>query len=187
MPRLLLILLCTLPGLLAAQVYTWRDAEGVTHFSDQPPADGKARRIEIPPPNVRHVPKAERTAPAAPTAPAPQTSPTTFGGYRSLAIVAPAHDSALTANDGNVTVRCTIDPPLQAGRGHQLRIRLDGRPVAQVSGCEATLENLDRGEHDLQVEVLDGRGQVLLRSEPVHFTLHRHSRLFRRSRARGQL
>ncbi len=31
----------------AAEVYTWKDADGVTHFSDMPPESGDAQQIEV--------------------------------------------------------------------------------------------------------------------------------------------
>lgn len=31
----------------AAEVYTWKDADGVTHFSDMPPEAGNAQQIEV--------------------------------------------------------------------------------------------------------------------------------------------
>jgi Domain of unknown function (DUF4124) len=33
------LLTAILPGVWAAQVYTWTDADGITHFSETPPAD----------------------------------------------------------------------------------------------------------------------------------------------------
>jgi hypothetical protein len=53
-----------------AQVYQWKDAKGVTHYSDAPPAKGqefKARSVDAPTP---------RTSPAA-TPAAPVTAPET--------------------------------------------------------------------------------------------------------------
>ena len=65
------LLLAAAP-LLAQTVYTWKDAKGVTHYSDAPPPKGeyKDRRIKAPP--------ATPTAPAATasaTASAPKQKP----------------------------------------------------------------------------------------------------------------
>ena len=51
----LVALLCTLPVLAAGQVYQWKDAQGVTHYSDSPPPAQnqkgyKKTRIEQAPP-----------------------------------------------------------------------------------------------------------------------------------------
>ena len=54
--RLTLGLLCALAasGAAAEAVYKWTDAEGVTHFSAQPPADRQAEQIKVeaPPPTA---------------------------------------------------------------------------------------------------------------------------------------
>lgn len=55
-----------------AQVYTWKDAKGVTHYSDSPPAKGQqytAKQVDAPTPRA--------TAAATPAAPvtAPETVP----------------------------------------------------------------------------------------------------------------
>ena len=59
-------LLLVASPLLAQTVYTWKDAKGVTHYSDAPPPKGKYsdRRIEAPPPTPA-TPVADTTVPAA--------------------------------------------------------------------------------------------------------------------------
>ena len=63
-----------------AQVYTWKDAKGVTHYSDSPPPKGtQARTVAVPPPPPAPVakpqpkvePAAASTAVARPVAEAP--------------------------------------------------------------------------------------------------------------------
>jgi glutaredoxin len=48
---------------IQAEVYKWKDAQGVLHFSDRPPGDGKADRVQLPPANSYPSPPAE-VAPA---------------------------------------------------------------------------------------------------------------------------
>jgi hypothetical protein len=38
---------CWLNTVCAAEVYTWKDQDGVTHFSDMPPESGNAEQIEV--------------------------------------------------------------------------------------------------------------------------------------------
>lgn len=46
--RLLPLVLAFLPAVLVAgEVYTWKDAKGVTHYSDSPPPGGKATSRSI--------------------------------------------------------------------------------------------------------------------------------------------
>lgn len=45
-PRIFAALVaCALPALVSAQVYTWKDSSGRTHFSDQPPANTDAKPL----------------------------------------------------------------------------------------------------------------------------------------------
>ena len=61
-----------------AQVYTWKDAKGVTHYSDTPPKDANraVRTVEVPPPPpappsaARSRPASAATVARAPAAPA---------------------------------------------------------------------------------------------------------------------
>ncbi|WP_028916496.1 DUF4124 domain-containing protein [Pseudoxanthomonas sp. J35] len=78
---LLLLALGLCGGASAANVYTWKDANGVTHSSDQPPP-GRAyetRRIDGSGPEVDTVPQAEE-------APSPQC----VSARRNLAILGSA-------------------------------------------------------------------------------------------------
>jgi len=38
---------CWVSAVGAAEVYTWKDQDGVTHFSDMPPESGNAQQIEV--------------------------------------------------------------------------------------------------------------------------------------------
>lgn len=61
------LIVCALPMLANAQVYTWKDANGRTHFSDQPPADieVKPARGNFVPPQASEVPKTSGSAAAS--------------------------------------------------------------------------------------------------------------------------
>ena len=96
--------------------------------------------------------------------------------YTLAVVVSPADDEALRGNAGNLTVLTRVDPKLQGG--HRLRLLLDGAPRA-ISGRkpEFHLENIDRGTHSLQLQVIDDSNRVLFTGPPSTFHLLRHSRL----------
>lgn len=61
LPTLLISLLLVLPAIAGAQVYKWKDAKGVVHYSDSPPPNGvKFKTLHIraqsdqPPPSNDH-------------------------------------------------------------------------------------------------------------------------------------
>ncbi len=65
---------CLLPLAAGAQIYTWKDANGRTHFSDQPSAaaDAKPVRGNIVPPDAE-TPRAASSAPKDAKASGPKT------------------------------------------------------------------------------------------------------------------
>ncbi len=99
--------------------------------------------------------------------------------YTQALIVSPANDSAVRSNAGRLTVRAWVDPPLR--EEHRLRLLLDGLHQG-VEGQTLTfeLENIDRGTHNLQLQITDDTGRVLFAGTPSTFHLLRHSRLHRR-------
>ena len=59
-----------------------------------------------------------------------------------------------------------LSPPLQPG--HQVRVYFDGSPQ-MVSGTNVQLQEVWRGVHNLQAEVLDETGKMLIRSRTNRF------------------
>ena len=114
-----------------------------------------------------------------------QRKPVTDAGYTHALIVSPVDDSAVRGNAGRLTVLARVDPPLR--RGHRLRLLLDG--IAQGVADRAStfeVENIDRGTHNLQLQVIDDAGRVLFTGTASTFHLLRHSRLHRLHRRNGQ-
>lgn len=58
-----------------------------------------------------------------------------------------------------------------------MTLSLDGRATAQMVGVEHLLKNVNRGTHTVQVQVTDGEGAAVIRSDPVVFHLRQSSRL----------
>lgn len=59
------IVLALAAGGAAADLYSWKDASGKLHYSDQPPPHAGARKLTVPPPNTYTggVPEKPRVAP----------------------------------------------------------------------------------------------------------------------------
>jgi hypothetical protein len=80
-------------------------------------------------------------------------------------------EEALRANNGTFTVNVLIKPRLQAP--HQLRLVLDDAPYGQPSNVPILqLVNVDRGEHRLAVQVIDGEA-IIQQSPAVVLTVQR--------------
>jgi hypothetical protein len=153
-----LILLSALSAITAqaAPAWTWTDQNGQVHFSDRP--EPGARQIELAGAQGFNAPAAQRgtTAPAGPQTAGPAL-------YRTINILSPADQETFSNNGGNVTVRVGFEPPLQPG--HRYDLALDGQRLNRVSATpQMALTNVTRGEHTLQVVVLDTTGTELMRS-----------------------
>lgn len=167
---------------MATTVYRSTDAQGNAVFSDQPDRGGE--RVELP--QVTVVPSrsasertsGERTGRDADderSEPQRSVSATPFMPYSRFRIASPEDEATLpTGSAGNVQVELAIEPELR--EEHQVRLLIDGRVSQSAMHTTAfMLTNLDRGEHELQAELLDGDGQVRHRSAPVTLYVQRAS------------
>ncbi|MBE7374353.1 DUF4124 domain-containing protein [Pseudomonas lopnurensis] len=158
-----LLLILTAPAI--AEIYKYTDERGNTVFTNQPPEGVQADAVELPPANTVNIRTPE------PPPPLPGEQPSGQAPYQTLIIAGIPDEEALRANNGSFVVSARLEPPLQ--RGHRLRFLLDGIPQAAAStDTSLQLNNVDRGEHRLQVEVLSGE-RVIQRSDPEHFTVQR--------------
>lgn len=144
------------------ELWKWKDANGVTQYSDRPVPG--ATRVELytstPPPSA---------APAVrPATPAAQGKPAAGVQYQSLEIWQPANGESYFGADATVNVRMRSEPALASG--DRLLLYLDGKLVeGAANSYEHTLANLERGVHSLAAVILDDKGNEKIRSEPRVF------------------
>jgi hypothetical protein len=163
---LLMLLLIALPA--AAQIYKYTDANGNTAYSSQPPDGTRSQAIELPPLNSVE-PQQPAPPPVSPTQNASKHA--TSAAYGVLELSGLPSEEALRANNGTFTVDVLLQPRLQGG--HRLRLLLDGQPYGQPGNVpRLQLVNVDRGEHSLAVQVLDGE-TVVQQSPTATFTVQR--------------
>lgn len=162
-------------GAVLAQAYKWVDEDGVVHYSDRPQPG--AEQVELPksPPQSR-APATMSTNrfgssndAAAADPPARQEPPFR---YESLTIASPAAEETLWNIEGVLNVSLDLQPALQPG--HRVRVYFDGEPQL-VSGTTFQLEEVYRGVHNLQAEVLDQSGKLMIRSVPNRFYVQQSS------------
>jgi hypothetical protein len=163
--RQLAIALCLLLGVsqsVLAQVYTYIDADGNRVFTDQPHRN--AKKVEIAPTNRVDQPT---KAPSRASKAKPAASP--IFHYQLLRILAPEPDSTIRDIEGNLNVTVSNDPELQPD--HLYRLLLDSKPYGEPTRSPVfPLKNIDRGTHQLSVEIIDQYGRVLERTpnQPFH-------------------
>ena len=163
---LLLALACTMPA--SAEVYRSVDKQGNVTYTNQA-ADG-AEPVQLKPLSVYDAPDLK----SADENIAGDSSDASI--YKSIAITSPQADETLRDNSGNVTVTASSEPALDSKAGDRYLFFLDGKAYGkpQVAATKALVE-VDRGEHQVGVAVVDASGKQLMRSKPTRFFLHRQT------------
>lgn len=161
MRALILLAVLFAPLATADEVYKWKDAKGVIHYTDKPPTPtSKPHRLpelqtfgDIPP---------EQTAARK----AGIRGPLPFGGSGpKVKILSPAADATLTGSDGKFTVM--VDVVL--AEGQTLNYYLDGELLnpAPTPSTAFLYERVEKGDHLLSAAVVDVGGKEVSRSEPI--------------------
>lgn len=165
-------------GLLAADsvladAYKWTDEDGVVHYSDRP-QEG-AEKVELPAADTRRASTSSRStartrADAAGDA-ADDEAVAPFS-YESIAVASPAAEETLWNIEGTLSVSLSLSPALRPG--HQVRVYFDGAPQL-VRTASFQLEDVYRGVHNIQVEVIDETGKLMIRSRPSRFYVQQNT------------
>jgi len=154
-------------GVLAQdRVYKRVNPDGSVEYSDQP-IEG-AEVMKVPKGSTFTMPDATSSR-AAPTDTKAEEASVR---YDSLEITRPMNDEAIRSNEGKLTALARVVPALDSN--HRFRWNMDGAIVKDVNSPELRLNNLDRGSHTLQAEIVDADGKVVISSETITFHLMRH-------------
>lgn len=161
--RTILVLLGLLAAAAAtADTYRWTDEQGEVHYSDRPHPG--AERITIDDPNTSQSPAPRSSANAATANEADDTSESVR--YNSFEVSSPGAEETLWNIEGVLNVSLALNPVMQPG--HQIRVYFDGA-TQMVSGTSFQLQEVHRGVHNLQAEVLDETGKMMIRTRTNRF------------------
>lgn len=172
-PILVLAALLTAGSLVAEEAYRWVDDDGVVHYSDRP-REG-AERVVLPEANTTTVRNYQRSNAAAGARDSGQPEQQEPAKYESLSISSPAAEETLWNIEGVLSVSLDLKPGLKPG--HQVRVYFDGTPKL-VNGTSFQLEEVWRGVHNIQAEVLDEAGNLMIRSQPSRFYVQQNTVAF---------
>jgi hypothetical protein len=162
-------------GAALAQAYKWTDEDGVVHYSDRPHPG--AERVDLVESTRRPPTTARRsTTSAAPSTDDAATDTVEPFSYESLEVAAPAPEETLWNIEGVLNVSLALSPALQPN--HQVRVYFDGNPRT-VRGTSFELEEVYRGVHNIQAEVVDETGKLMIRSLPNRFYVQQNTVRFR--------
>jgi hypothetical protein len=169
-----LILLSALSGTaaIAAPAWTWVDAEGTRHYSDRPVPG--AQQVELT--GAQGFGTAARAARTARADGQGGTAAVPGAPYQSIEVVRPAEQETLWNIGANLPVQVRFQPALHSG--HRYDLLFDGqRRNLNTAVMGVTLPDVFRGEHTLQVVVLDAAGTELMRSPARVFFVQQTSTL----------
>lgn len=144
-----------------AEAYTWTDEDGIVHYSDRPHPGAKI--IELG--ESTGARSRSTTRPAGTPNPTTEETEPSFG-YSILEVASPSPEETLWNIEATLDVTLAISPPLRPG--HLVRVYFDGEP-RMVSGTSFQIEEVFRGVHNLQAEVIDDTGTLIKRSLPNRF------------------
>lgn len=167
----LIILLSSINTFADSKIYYWVDADGNTHYADT--ATPGTEEIQVSNKNVvslSNIMQEGTTEEIGSVAEAVQES---IIKYRAT-ITSPSDDSAVHSNDGVINIQVETVPEKKSL--HKLQLVLDGRPLGspQISTTIRT-SNIDRGTHQIQVQLLDEKGNILALTQVVTVHLQRMS------------
>jgi hypothetical protein len=152
----------------AAEVWRWKDADGVVHYSDQP-RPGAERVI------IGEAPKPSGTGPPPPPPAVARREPRPAPfSYARCEVVSPAADETLHGVQ-QVTVTLAVEPALRTG--HRVEVLMNG---AAIPGwppelTRYTIPEVFRGSHTLQVRIYDENGVEVCSGPSLTFHLRQTS------------
>jgi hypothetical protein len=151
-----------------AEVYRWVDDKGVVHYGDRAP-DAKTQPAVLP--ELQVIPAGPKPAP--PAAPAGADGAATPSAVPAeppklkISITTPTPEQVFHDTSREIPVRVELGFPLPEGAG--LVYYLDGRAQNAKATREfsATLHEVDRGSHLIDVAIVDASGRQLMRTPPL--------------------
>jgi hypothetical protein len=155
----------------SAVLYRGVDAEGNVVYSDMPFED--AEKYTPPPISVVGSPKKKVAENASKDgAVADKEKPAEFR-YLDFDIVSPANKQTIR-NQQDVSVNLKLNPGLNTDKEHTIWLVMDEKPVVKKSlSTSLQIDQVDRGAHQLQAEVRDAEGKIVVRTRPIVFFVHK--------------
>ena len=135
----------------ADAIYQSTDKNGNPVFTDQPQPTAKPVELK----SINTTPSVTPTFQYRPDKPS-------FAGYNEVALDVP---SSIPNGLAPTTINITIQPQLQPG--HSWELLLDGQLQTQGQAASATIDQLERGEHQLLLQIVDQNGNTIASSPPT--------------------
>ncbi|MDO6444908.1 DUF4124 domain-containing protein [Colwellia sp. 1_MG-2023] len=147
----------------STKIYVWRNADGVLVYSDSPKPG--AEEVEVKEPN--NMSSSIDTSIL-------DINPKTIEEKYQVEITQPANNATIRDNTGSVYVSGRIKPIFK--QGLKIQLKLDNQPYEKPQTHSMfVLRNIERGEHQLKMDLINDKGKIIASSEPITFYMHRAS------------
>jgi hypothetical protein len=144
------------------KIYKVRDEDGNVTFTDEPPEDRDSEEVQLQKSNNMRME-------SVPTPSLPEPEEEEKAISYELEVTSPANDGVLRHPTEPVPVKYSVKPAPKSG--HQVQVLHNGEVVEGEA-----LEWPIRGQHQVSVRVVDADGNVVSKSEPNTFFVHRPSK-----------
>jgi hypothetical protein len=154
----------------AADIWKWVDANGVTHYSDQP-VQG-ATKIEVRAGNISQSSSGAVSSSASPSTPSDEDA---GPAYTDFEIYRPEVNESIINTGGEVGVEIRVNPSIKPL--HQLSLYLDGQLVSGFprNTLSYALTEVPRGVHSVTAVITDQYGKKLQETPAVGFNVRQES------------
>ncbi len=149
------------------EVWQWRDADGVTHFSDYPQPGARKIILNGAPTTTTAAPPAAPATQARAQPAAPEVV------YDRLEVWSPENDASFLEPDTEIVIRIRSEPSLD--EADRLVTYVDGRQLPEVNALEHRLTGLSRGAHTVTSVIYGRDGKEKIRSASVVFHMRQPS------------
>jgi len=153
------------------KVYAYKDKQGNVVFTDKAKAGAEVVDIR----------QNTMTMPAIDTGIITNTETAAAPTKHKLTITSPVAEQSIRSNQGIIDITARVTPT-KLPADYQFRLKLDGQIKQKPhANPHFVLRDVDRGEHTVVLELINGVNKVIATSDPVTFYLFRTSVLHNRS------
>jgi len=159
-----LVISLTIPVLATStKIYVWRNEKGVLVFSDSPRAGAEEVKLK---PEAAVVPSMNVETSLL------DIKPKELENDYEVVITQPENNATIRDNTGSIFISGGIKPIFQ--RGFRIQLFVDGKAHKKPqTHTMFSLKNIDRGEHQIKMDLIDQEGKVIASSKLTTFYMHR--------------
>lgn len=148
----------------SSRIYVWKNEKGQLVYSDSPQPG--AEEVDVKSTNTMSSPNVDTSI--------LDLKPKEIEEKYSVSISSPEDKGTVRDNTGSVYVSGKVSPIFK--QGLKIQLYLDGSPYGKPQDYSRfALRNVDRGEHQIKLTLLNEKGKVIASSKDITFYMHRAS------------